>query len=146
MAVPADALAMVQRRFVALAPVLDERRRRLLAAAEALALGRGGVSGVARVTGVSRRAIRAGLAELQAPAAEMLPTVRIRRPGGGRKRVSTTDPTLRQDLERLVEPATRGDPASPLRWTCKSVRKLAEQLRPHGHRVSHQLVAELLRE
>jgi transposase len=146
MAVTADALAMVQRRLAALAPVLDERRRRLLAAAEASALGRGGVSGVARVTGVSRRAIRAGLAELQAPAAEVLPTARIRRPGGGRKRAVDTDPTLSRDLERLVEPATRGDPESPLRWTCKSVRKLAGELRQRGHRVSHQLVAELLRE
>jgi transposase len=146
MAVTAEALMLVQRRFAALAPVLDERRRRLVAAAEAIALGRGGVSGVARVTGVSRRAIQAGLAELQAPAAATLPTARIRRPGGGRKRVIDTDPTLRQDLERLVEPTARGDPESPLRWTCKSVRKLAGELRQLGHRVSHQVVADVLHE
>ena len=146
MAVTREALAAVQRRFAVLAPVLDERRRRLLAAAEALALGWGGVSGVAGVTGVSRRAIQAGLVELQAPAAERPPPDRIRRPGGGRKRTVDADPTLRQDLERLVEPTTRGDPESPLRWTCKSVRKLAAELRAQGHRVSHQLVAELLHE
>src|SRR5215207_11358015 len=93
MAVTAGALALVQRRFAVLAPVLDERRRRLVAAAEAMALGRGGVSGVARVTGVSRRAIQAGLAELQAPAVTALPPARIRRPGGGRQRVIDTDPT-----------------------------------------------------
>jgi len=78
--------------------------------------------------------------------AERLPTARIRRPGGGRKRAIDTDPTLRQDLERLVEPSTRGDPESPLRWTCKSVRKLAAELQQQGHRVSHQPVAEVLRE
>jgi transposase len=146
MAVTEEALAAVQRRFAVLAPRFDERRRRLLAAAEALALGWGGISGVARATGVSRGAIQAGLAELQAPAAERPPPDRIRRPGGGRKRVVDTDPTLRSDLERLVDPVTRGDPGSPLRWTSKSVRQLAAELRQQGHRVSHQLVAELLHE
>jgi hypothetical protein len=127
-----------------LAPHLDERTRRLMAASEALALGRGGASAVARAAGVSRRAIGEGIKELSAAPAGG--AVRIRRPGGGRKRTSATDPTLRGDLERLVEPVTRGDPESPLRWTCKSVRKLAEELQRIGHRVSHQLVAELLRD
>ncbi len=134
----------IKRRFELLAPHLDERTRRLMAASEAVAIGRGGASVVARATGVSRRVIGAGIKELkEAPAGG---AVRIRRPGGGRKRTSETDPTLRGDLERLVEPVTRGDPESPLRWTCKSVRKLAEELGRMGHQVSHRLVAELLHE
>ena len=134
----------IRRRFELLARHLDERTRRLLAASEALAIGRGGASAVARATGVSRRVIGEGIKELtDGPTAGV---VRIRRPGGGRKRTADTDPTLREDLERLVEPVTRGDPESPLRWTCKSVRKLAEELRGIGHQVSHQLVAELLHE
>jgi Rhodopirellula transposase DDE domain len=132
----------IRRRFELLGPHLDERTRRLLAASEAVAIGRGGASAVARATGVSRRVIGEGIKELSdVPAGG---TVRIRRVGGGRKRTSDTDPTLRADLERLVDPMTRGDPESPLRWTCKSVRKLAEELRQTGHRVSHRLVAELL--
>jgi hypothetical protein len=137
----------IKRRFALLGPHLDERTRRLLAASEAVALGRGGASVVARATGVSRRVIGEGIKELhEAPprSSGQAGTVRIRRPGGGRKRTSETDPTLREDLERLVEPVTRGDPASPLRWTCKSVRKLAEELGRMGHQVSHRLVAELL--
>ena len=144
MATRREGLEAVRQRFAVLAPVLDERRRRLVAAAEALALGWGGVTGVARVAGVSRGAIQAGLAELRAPAAERPPPDRVRRPGGGRKRTVDTDPTLREDLERLVDPVTRGDPASPLRWTSKSVRTLAAELQALGHAVSHQLVAELL--
>jgi len=131
----------IKRRFELLGPHLDERTRRLLAASEAVVIGRGGASLVARATGVSRRMIGDGIKELDAGPAE---GVRIRRPGGGRKRTSDTDPTLLGDLEGLVEPATRGDPESPLRWTCKSVRKLAEELQRIGHRVSRQLVAELL--
>src|SRR5688500_9283952 len=134
----------IKRRFALLAGHLDERTRRLLAASEAMAIGRGGASVVARATGVSRRVIGEGIKERTGgPTAG---AVRIRRPGGGRKRPVDTDPTLREDLERLVEPVTRGDPESPLRWTCKSVRKLAEELRGIGHSVSHQLVAELLHE
>src|SRR5215213_7333752 len=134
----------IKRRFELLARHLDERTRRLLAASEAMAIGRGGASAVARATGVSRRVIGEGITELtDGPPAGM---VRIRRPGGGRKRTTDTDPTLREDLERLVEPVTRGDPESPRRWTCKSVRTLAEELRGIGHQVSHQLVAELLHE
>jgi hypothetical protein len=131
----------IKRRFELLGPHLDERTRRLLAASEAVVIGRGGASLVARATGVSRRMIGDGIKELDAGPAE---GVRIRRSGGGRKRTSDTDPTLLGDLEGLVEPVTRGDPESPLRWTCKSVRKLAEELQRIGHRVSRQLVAELL--
>jgi hypothetical protein len=133
----------IKRRFELLAPVLNERTRRLAAAAEAVAYGRGGGVAVARATGVSRRAIRQGIRELEAPAS--LPPGRVRRPGGGRKPTVEIDPGLRAALEALVEPTSRGDPESPLRWTCKSLRRLAEELRQQGHRVSHQLVAELLR-
>jgi len=127
---------------------LDERTRRLWAAAESAAIGRGGISLVARVSGVSRRAIYEGLSELkQTPdRAQKARTVRVRRVGGGRKRTLAKDPSLIQDLEKLVEPVTRGDPESPLRWTCKSVRKLAEELQRLGHDASHTLVAELLHE
>jgi Rhodopirellula transposase DDE domain len=123
--------------------------RRLVAAAESAAIGYGGVSLVARATGVSRRAITEGMKELsqQKGSAEPLPSQsRIRRKGAGRKRSAEKDPGLRGDLDRLVDPATRGDPESPLRWTCKSVRMLAEELRREGHAVSHQTVAELLHE
>jgi len=134
----------IKQRFTSLEPFLDERLRRLYAAAEAKALGYGGVSAVARATGVSRRAIGSGLKELGAPAAD---SVRyIRKPGGGRKRTVDKDVALIHDLEQLVEPNSRGDPESPLRWTCKSVRKLAEELKRQGHQVSHRLVAELLQD
>jgi len=132
----------IKRRFELLAPVIDERTRRLVAAAEALALGWGGTTAVSKATGVSRRAIREGVKELSQPRPD--PGRRIRREGGGPKKAVAKDPTLLRDLERLVEPVTRGDPDSPLRWTCKSVRKLSEELNGVGHRASHGLVAELL--
>ena len=132
----------IHTRFKMLAPFLNERTRRLFTAAEAAALGRGGIATVARATGVSRRAIAAGLAELHAPQAASAHGVR--RPGGGRKRAVQTDQTLQDNLEQLIDPVTRGDPESPLRWTCKSVRKLAEELRRLGHVTSHRMVAELL--
>ena len=136
-------------RFRSLSTFLDERMRRLVAAAESAAIGYGGVSLVARATGVSRRAITQGMRELsqqKVPRESSPSQPRIRRKGGGRKRTVDKDPALREDLDRLVEPATRGDPESPLRWTCKSVRKLAEELRREGHAVSYQTVAELLHE
>jgi len=122
--------------------VLDERGRRAVAAAEALALGWGGITAVSHATGLSRKTIARGIQELQG--GESAPPGRIRRAGGGRKKTIDKDPTLLTDLERLVEPTTRGDPESPLRWTCKSVRRLAAQLGQRGHQVSHQLVSELL--
>ena len=134
----------IETRFQMLAPFLNERTRRLAAAAEAAAIGRGGISRVARATGVSRRAIRAGLVQLQSPQAAA--SDRIRRVGGGRRKTVVTDTTLRSDLERLIDPVTRGDPESPLRWTCKSVRKLAEELRGMGHATSRRMVAALLHE
>jgi transposase len=134
----------IKARFEMLAPFLNERTRRLAAAAEAAAIGRGGIARVARATGVSRRAIVSGLTRLQAP--DDLGGDRVRRAGGGRKRAVETDITLRSDLERLIDPVTRGDPESPLRWTCKSIRKLAEELERIGHATSHRMVAELLHE
>ncbi len=135
----------IKERYARVAGVLDERSRRAVAASEALALGWGGISAVSRATGLSRTAIRLGIAELTGAVPRAAPG-RIRRPGGGRKKTVAIDPTVRDDLERLVEPTTRGDPESPLRWTCKSVRKLAAALRGLGHRVSHQWVAETLRD
>ena len=135
----------ITERYGRVAGVLDERGRRAVAASEALALGRGGIAAVARATGLSRKAISLGIKELRGEVPRAAPG-RIRRPGGGRKRIAQTDPGALTDLERLVEPTTRGDPESPLRWTCKSVRKLAAELGERGHRVSHQWVAEALRE
>src|SRR4051794_10159160 len=126
---------------------MDERVCRLWAAAEAQALGRGGITLVAQATGVSRKRIGAGLRELGARAAGPPPpgaAARVRRPGGGRKPKTATDPTLLDDLEALVEPLTRGDPMSPLRWSCKSLHKLAAALREQGHAVSHETVRQLL--
>jgi len=132
----------IQRRFEELAPFLDERALRLLVAAEANTLGFGGTSRLARITGLARTTIHRGQEELASPV--VLPIGRIRRPGGGRKKACDRDPTLVADLERLVEPSARGDPESPLRWTCKSVRTLAATLREMGHEASSWLVWETL--
>ncbi len=135
-------MAAVKARFEALGPVLDERMRRLVAAAESQAIGRGGISAVSKVTGMARPVIRQGIAELKDPGA--LPAGRIRRPGGGRKKAVDKDVSLQSDLESLLASTTRGDPQAPLRWTCKSVRQLTAELRRMKHRVSHQVVADLL--
>ena len=135
----------IRTRYGALSGALDERSRRLFLGAEALAAGRGGQAAVTRATGASPATIRRGLVELGAPAGQ-LEGGRIRRPGGGRKRTVDRDPTLRRDLEALIEPETRGDPESPLRWTTKSVRRLAAELERSGHRVSYRIVADLLHE
>ena len=131
---------------------LDERQRRLLVAVEAKVLGRGGVSAVAAATGVSRSTIMAGLDELevmelvdQAAPERPAPLIRMRRAGAGRKKIEVKDETLVTDLLALVDPLTRGDPQSALRWTCKSLRTLAEQLRASGHSVSHVVVGQLLK-
>jgi len=137
-----DALAGVRQRFAALEAVVDERTRRLVAAAESGAWGAGGISAVSQATGISRQVIRQGLQELKE--APVRPAGRIRRVGGGRKKAKEKDPALVSDLERLVEPLTRGDPESSLRWTCKSVRNLADELQQQGHAVSYPVVAELL--
>ena len=125
---------------------LDERRRRQWAAAEARELGWGGVTTVAEATGLSRMTITTGLRELTLPAKKRaMEGTRIRRPGGGRKPLTQIDPDLLTVLESLIEPTTRGDPESPLRWTCKSTRRLADELTHQHHRVSPNSVAVLLR-
>jgi transposase len=138
-------LDVLRRKFEIVADLLDERSRRLVAAAEALALGFGGVSAVARASGMSRGTVTRGIAELTA-GSKPVRGPRVRRRGAGRKRTADQDPTLKGDLEALVEPVTRGHPQSALRWTCKSVRQLAEELKGMGHRTSHRMVAELLHE
>ena len=131
-------------KFVGLRPVLDERARRLWAATEARAIGRGGIARVAEATGMSRGTVRAGLKELAsgvvAEASGEAPSGRLRRPGGGRKRVTELDPDLVVALERQLEPVTRGDPESPLRWTCNSAAHLADRLTAEGHPVSERTV------
>ena len=138
--------AAIKLRYVAVDPVLDERARRRFAAAEALAAGRGGVTAVARVTGMARSTIDRGLAELRGETLTAAAPDRIRREGGGRKALVVTDPTLLSDLKYLVEPTTRGDPMAPLLWTAKSLRRLAAGLRGLGHRICHNVVADLLRD
>ena len=135
-------IKLCKAKYNALAPALTERARRIWAATEARAAGRGGITMVARATKIAYSTVRRGLQELEANT-PMEPG-RIRRPGGGRKKTLEKDPTLLSDLEGLVEPTASGHPMSPLRWTSKSVRHLAEALQSMGHRVSRQLVAELL--
>ncbi len=137
-----DADALLAQKLAAVLPALNERQRRLLLAAEARALGYGGVSQVARAAGVSRPTIHQGLRDLLQPPA----ATPIRQPGGGRPKRSAQDPTLCVALEALIEPTTRGDPESPLRWTAKSTRHLAQVLTAQGHPVSYRLVAAILHE
>ena len=135
--------AAIGEKFRALAGELNERQRRLWAASEARALGRGGVAATSRATGISVPTIRKGIAELER--GERLAPGRVRRPGGGRKRLAELDAKLLEDLERLVDSDSRGDPESLLRWTSKSVRHLAGGLRELGHQVHFTTVAQLLR-
>jgi hypothetical protein len=135
-------LRLWRAKYKALTPALTERGRRIWAATEARAAGRGGISGVARATGIAYSTIVRGLNELASGTSAA--AGRVRRPGGGRKRTLAKDPTLLADLDGLVEPTASGDPESPLRWTSKSLRQLAEALQSMGHAVSRQLVAELL--
>lgn len=133
------------RRFEALAPHLNERQRRLLLAVEASELGRGGLSALADLTGYARSTIQAGLADLASePDDNALPVGRSRQPGAGRKKATVSDPQLAAALEALVDPDARGDPESPLRWTLKSTRNLADELTSQGHQASSRTVAHLL--
>jgi hypothetical protein len=138
----------ISEKFILLSPTMDERQARLWLAAEARALGRGGIAAVTRATGVLRKRIWLGLRELEEmvdnPPQEPAERQRVRRPGGGRKNIEETDLTLLDDLESIVTPETRGDPESLLRWTTKSVRKLAEELCEMGHTIGRQKVSELL--
>jgi hypothetical protein len=136
----------IRRKFQAMAPLLDERSRRQWAAAEAMELPYGGVTSVASATGLSRTTITAGIGELRKQVAGRTLASNIRRPGGGRKYLEDTDPGLWDALDALIDPLTRGDPESPLRWTCKSTRRLAEALSGQGHPASARTVAALLGE
>jgi hypothetical protein len=143
-----DEFTMLQRKYELLRPRLDEVSTRLCAAADAMVLGRGGPSLVAKASGLSRTTLYAGLGELAqvgGPSAIAAQTARrIRRPGGGRKRLAASNPDLVRALDKLVDPITRGDPESPLRWTCKSTTKLTKELQAQGHQVSQRTVWTLL--
>src|ERR687887_1964399 len=138
MEVTEEALAAM---FAVVSPHLGERQRRLLAGAQARALGRGGIAAVARASGMARSTVELGTAEIDQGA---VPAGRIRRPGAGRPKATDRDPGLLQALDALVEPTARGDPESPLRWTCKSTRNLADELTGQGHPVSAKTVGRLL--
>lgn len=146
-----QAESLIAQRWQLMREHLDERQRRAFAAAEARVLGRGGVAQVVAATGMSRNTIVAGMEELdgtdnQFIAPEPLAAARAtRRSGGGRKSAAHKDPTLVPDLLALVDPSTRGDPESPLRWTCKSLRVLTDELKVQGHAISHVVVGQLLK-
>src|SRR6266516_3974051 len=143
MGMPEEVRDHLAAKFAVLFPHLDERQRRLLMGAEAQILGHGGIRTVARAAGKSETTVRKGMDQLEAGDA---PLGRVRRSGGGRKKTAEVDPGLRSALLALVEPDMRGDPMSPLRWTTKSTRKLAQELTGQGHRVSADTVGDLLRE
>jgi hypothetical protein len=132
----------ISERFVSLSPHLNERGRRLFAATESNTAGYGGIAAVSRITGIAPSTIGRGRSDLAQDV--RLEAGRLRRPGGGRKPLVVTNPALLPALLALVEPTERGDPMSPLRWTCKSLRRLAGELQARGHPVSHTVVGELL--
>lgn len=140
-------------KFEALIPYMNEKLRRLWAASEAVALGQGGIKIVAFATGLSCNTIRTGIKELKIPLksqhqvkSAMESTSKIRKSGGGRKKLIETDPSLMEDLDKLIDPVTRGDPGSPLCWTSKSTSKLSQALGEQGHKISARTVAKLLRQ
>lgn len=143
-------LTAIEAKYQALSGRLDEATLRLWAATEARSLGRGGVSAVAKAMGLSRTTVYAGLAELRAlapvPVAKRDGRVRVRAAGGGRKKLTDQDAHWLDDLDALVEPTSRGDPMSPLRWTCKSTYRLAAELKRQGHGVSQRTIGDLLSE
>ena len=133
----------LQTKYALLAPYLNERQRRLVAAAEAQALGHGGIATLSRIIGLSRTTLHKGLQKLKE---NTVPPERVRREGAGRKRKAEQTPAMVQELERLVDPVRRGDPMSALRWTSKSTENLAEELRHKGYAISARTVAGLLPE
>jgi len=137
-------IAALKEKFNSVWNLLDERNRRMMAANEARSLGHGGISLVHQACGLSRDAISKGIRELQEGI--FPPAGRIRKAGGGRKAIAVTDPSLSAALEKIIETGTRGDPESPLRWTCKSTRTIARLLSAKGHPVSHTKIAQLLHE
>ncbi len=140
--ISADVIENIREKYKILQAELDERTNRLWAATEAMAIGHGGIAAVSKATGLAESTIRLGRQELRQ---DHKTPGRIRKPGGGRRMITEHDPELLKELELLVEPTTRGDPMSPLRWTCKSTRKLAKELKGQGHSVSHAKVAKLLK-
>lgn len=146
--VDTETVLQIRTKYKFLAPLLDEKTRRCWAATEATTIGWGGISAVAQATGLSRNTILAGVKELEQPSLLWIESHekrrRVRQPGAGRKSLSETDSRVRRDLKKLLDTSTRGDPQSPLKWTSKSCRKLAEELNRQGHAISHQTVAELL--
>jgi transposase len=140
----ADDIARVRKKYKLLKAELNERTRRLWCASEAEAIGFGGIARVAKATGMSRPAILRGVRQLRGEAE--LPAGRVRQRGGGDKPLKDKDPTLLPDLDALVEPATRGDPMSPLRWTSKSTTNLSDELKKQGHKTSPRTVAKLLKD
>lgn len=141
---PKILIAPIKQKYEILEKHFDERTRRIWAAAEAQSLEHGGIKAVSVATGISRTTIMVGLGEIKEK--DNLPIGRIRKAGGGRKKLTDNDGSLLYDLESLVEPLTRGDPESPLRWTCKSTRRLADEMVHKGHRISARKVAGLLYE
>lgn len=133
----------LEEKFAALKPIMDERKLRILAAVEARYIGDGGIKAVASACGLSRRSIERAMREIE-DGVTALEDGRIRREGGGRKLLTSTDSGIREALEKLVDPATRGDPMSPLRWTSKSTEKLAQELCAQGHQIGARSVAKLL--
>jgi len=143
-----DAAKSIARKYQALYPEMDERTRRTWAAMEARDLGYGGLSIVHRATGLDFKTIKKGVADLKELEKKKTPVKqnrRIRKEGGGRKSLRIENPTILKDLDALIEPTVRGDPMSGLRLTCKSTRKLAEELNQKGHKISHLTVAKLMR-
>ena len=129
----------LRQKYIRVLPHLNERQRRLVSAADAQLLGYGGIARVARASGLDRSTLYRGERDL---AGAVLPAERVRQEGGGRKRISEQQPEILQALEQLVDPVTRGDPQSPLRWTCKSTRQLARTLTGQGYEVSYRVVGE----
>ena len=128
-------------------PILNEKQRRMLLVADAKCLGRGGITIVSKASGVTRATIHNGLNEINKPIADVnINNDRIRKAGAGRKSIATQYPAIMEDLDNLVSPVTRGDPMSPLRWCCKSLRNLSELLQAMGHKISYRVVGELLKE
>lgn len=132
----------IAKKYEKLSPVLDERMRRLWAGVESSVIGFGGIAVVSKATGMSRNTIIRGEREIDEISGK--PTKTIRKTGGGRKKAIDIDPRIQEELTKLIEPVTRGDPESPLKWTCKSLRKLSSELKNKGHNVSHRIVGELL--
>ena len=135
---------VIQEKYRTLCPILDERGRRIWAAAEAKSLPYGGISLVSKATGISRTTIHLGMGELGRGKGKLAPAGRSRKQGGGRKPLTQGQPGILQALDALVEPTARGDPESPLRWTCKSTRRLAVELQREGHRIGDRKIAGLL--